>query len=69
MDKVRLGLIGCGGIMSGFHAKHLVEFDDIEVVAVADPIEERRNAMAKLFGAKRILILNCARSIWACLSW
>ena len=54
MDKVRLGLIGCGGIMSGFHAKHLIEFDDIEVVAVADPIEERRNAMAKLFGAKRI---------------
>ena len=54
MDKVRLGLSGCGGIMSGFHAKHLIEFDDIEVVAVADPIEERRNAMAKLFGAKRI---------------
>ena len=45
MDKVRLGIIGCGGIMQGFHAKHLVEFDDIEVVAVADPIEERRDAV------------------------
>ena len=54
MDKVRLGLIGCGGIMRGFHAKHLIEFDDIEVVAVADPIEERREEMAKLFGAKRV---------------
>ena len=53
MDKVRLGIIGCGGIMQGFHAKHLVEFDDIEVVAVADPIEERRDAVASLFGAQR----------------
>lgn len=54
MDKVRLGLIGCGGIMQGFHAKHLVEFDDVEVVAVADPVEERRDAMARLFGAQRV---------------
>ena len=53
MDKVRVALIGCGGICSGFHAQHLKEFEDVEVVAVADPIEERRDAMAKLFGAQR----------------
>jgi predicted dehydrogenase len=54
MDKIRLGLIGCGGIMNGFHANNLLTFDDIEVVAVADPVEERREAMAKRFGSPRV---------------
>ncbi|GHU69437.1 hypothetical protein AGMMS49992_00120 [Clostridia bacterium] len=50
MDKVRLGLIGCGGICKGFHANNLKDFDDIEVVAVADPKEERRDQVAAMFG-------------------
>jgi len=54
MNKVRLGIIGCGGIMDGFHAEHLKTFDDIEVVAVADPVEERRAAVAKKLGAKKL---------------
>jgi len=50
MDKVRLGLVGCGGICSGFHANNLKDFPDVEIAAVADPVEERRNAMAARFG-------------------
>ena len=52
MDKLRLGLIGCGGIMNGFHANNLLTFDDIEVVAVADPVAERAERMAARFAGK-----------------
>lgn len=53
MDKVRVGLIGCGGI-ANYHVSHLIEMPDVEIVAVADPVEERRLAMAQKTGAKRI---------------
>ncbi|MBR5309108.1 MAG: Gfo/Idh/MocA family oxidoreductase [Clostridia bacterium] len=53
MEKVRLGLIGCGGRM-GAHTSKFDQIPEIEVVAVADPIEERRNAVAKQFGCKAI---------------
>lgn len=51
MEKVRIGIIGCGGRAS----RHLFEqVEDCEVVAVADPIEERRLAFAKKYGCTRI---------------
>ena len=53
MQKIRLGIIGCGGIMNA-HVNEWKGFDDIEVAAVADPILERREAMAKKFGARGI---------------
>lgn len=53
MDKVRIGLVGCGGI-ANFHVSHLIEMDDVEIVAVADPVEEKRIAMAEKVGAKRL---------------
>lgn len=53
MDKVRVALIGCGG-RSGAHQNSFAQMDYVEVVAVADPIEERRNSVAKRFGCKRI---------------
>ncbi|MDR1600302.1 MAG: Gfo/Idh/MocA family oxidoreductase [Oscillospiraceae bacterium] len=54
MDKVRLAFIGCGGICKGFHARNLKDFEDVEVVAVADPVEERREQIAAMFGTKRL---------------
>ena len=51
--KLRIGLLGCGGMMGG-HARGIERMDDVVVTAVADPIEERRNAMAARFGAKGI---------------
>ena len=49
MEKIRLGLIGCGGRMGG-HMHSFEQMQDVAVVAVADPIQERREAAAKRFG-------------------
>lgn len=54
MAKVRLGLIGCGGRMTGAHMHSYDQMDNVQVVAVADPIQERREAAAKRFGCTRI---------------
>ena len=53
MEKVRIGLIGCGG-RSNAHRGPISKLDYVEVVAVADPIEERRLAAAEQFGCTRI---------------
>ena len=51
MEKVRVAVIGCGGRSRA----HLFEkMDDVEVVAVADPIEERRIAACERFGCTRM---------------
>ncbi|MDE2724587.1 MAG: Gfo/Idh/MocA family oxidoreductase [Gemmatimonadota bacterium] len=39
MEKVRMGLIGCGGNMSG-HIRRLMNMQDVEIVALADPSDE-----------------------------
>jgi predicted dehydrogenase len=53
MSKIRIGLIGCGG-RQGAHLNSFRQMDNVEVVAVADPVEERRLAAARQTGAKRI---------------
>lgn len=53
MEKIRLGLIGCGG-RSKAHRKSFKELDYVEIVAVADPVEERRLEAAAQFGCTRI---------------
>lgn len=52
--KVRIGIIGCGGIAHA-HMNQYVKFDDVEVVAFADLIEGRAEAFMKEYeieGAK-----------------
>lgn len=53
MDKLRIALIGCGG-RAGAHIASIKTMDDVKVVAVADPIEERALAAAEDLGAERI---------------
>ena len=53
MEKIRVGIIGCGA-RSKAHRKSFEALDYVEVVAVADPIEERRLEVAKQFGCTRI---------------
>lgn len=53
MEKLRIGLIGCGGRAES-HMKALEMMEDVEVAAVADPIEQRRNAAAQRFGCKAV---------------
>ncbi len=53
MEKVRLGIIGCGG-RSYAHVNKLVDFKDVEIVALADPIPERLAKMSEKTGATRL---------------
>ena len=53
MKKIRLGLIGCGG-RAGAHMQTWAKMDDVQVVAVADPIEARRRAAAAKFGCEHV---------------
>lgn len=53
MEKIRVGLIGCGGRMQA-HMEAFQKMADVAVVAVADPVEERRLAAAEAFGCDRI---------------
>jgi predicted dehydrogenase len=53
MKKIRLGVIGCGG-MEGTHEHGLKQVADrIEVTATVDLIEERARKAAEQLGAKR----------------
>ena len=38
-DKIRIGLIGCGGVMR-FHAKQLLQIPDVEIAALDDISDE-----------------------------
>lgn len=45
MSKIKVGMVGCGGI-ANYHADHLLKMNDVEITAVADPVEERRDNMS-----------------------
>lgn len=50
MDRVRVGFIGAGGIASR-HIGNCLSFDDVDLVAIADPAQERAQAQAARSGA------------------
>ena len=48
---VRLGLIGCGGIVQAVHAPSLLALPAVvQVVAVADPLAENRDQVGEMLG-------------------
>jgi predicted dehydrogenase len=49
--KTRIGFIGAGGIANR-HIGNLLTFDDVTVVAVADPQRDRAEAAAARVGAR-----------------
>lgn len=51
MDKkVKIGIIGCGGIANGKHMPSLKKIDNVEMVAFCDIIEERAVEAAEKYG-------------------
>lgn len=53
-DRLRIGVIGCGGMANG-HMRTLVrnkETDNIDIIAVSDIFDKRRDAAAQLTGGK-----------------
>jgi len=49
-EKVRIGIIGCGGIANGKHMPALSKLPEVEMVAFCDIIPERAEKAAKKFG-------------------
>ena len=50
-DKVRIGIIGCGGIANGKHMPSLKKLPNVEMVAFCDIVVERAEKAAKDYGA------------------
>ncbi len=48
--KLRLGIIGCGGIANGKHMPALKKIDEVEMVAFCDIIKERAEKAAEEYG-------------------
>jgi predicted dehydrogenase len=53
MEKVRIGVIGCGGMGKGIHLPSLTSIPDCEVCAVCDLAHEKADAMAEKYGIPR----------------
>jgi predicted dehydrogenase len=51
--KARIGIVGTGWWATQFHIPGLLSYEDAEVVALADPNEERLRAAAQAFGIER----------------
>jgi len=52
MKKLRLGIIGAGGIVQLRHLPFLSAYEDVEVVAIADTDRLKAGAVADKFGVK-----------------
>lgn len=50
MEKLRIGIIGCGGIANGKHMPSLKKINKVEMVAFCDIIEERAEKAKKQYG-------------------
>jgi len=49
-EKVRIGIIGCGGIANGKHMPSLKKLKNVEMVAFCDIVEEKAVKAAKEYG-------------------
>ncbi|MCI7489019.1 MAG: Gfo/Idh/MocA family oxidoreductase, partial [Oscillospiraceae bacterium] len=61
--KVRIGIIGCGGIANGKHMPALKKIEEAEMVAFCDIIEERAVKAAKEFGVEGAKIYTDYREL------
>lgn len=52
MKKLKIGIVGCGGIANGKHLPAIKKFGDIEVVAFCDRIKERAVEAKKNYGTE-----------------
>ena len=54
--KLKVGIIGCGGIAKGKHLPSLSKLDAVEIVAFCDIIKEAAEEAAKIYGTKDALV-------------
>jgi len=55
--KLKVGVIGAGGIARNVHLPSLADMDDIKLVAICDIIRERAETMAEGYGIPRVYTL------------
>lgn len=53
-DKLKLGIVGVGGIFNGCHAKPWLEHPEVEIVALCDVVRAKAEKFAAAHGIKRI---------------
>ena len=53
MEKLKIGIIGCGGIANAKHMPALAKVPQCEMVAFCDLVVERAEAAAKKFGISK----------------
>lgn len=51
-EKVRVGIVGCGGIANAKHLPALSKIKEVEIIGFCDIIEERAAKAAKAYGSK-----------------
>ncbi|HBN84753.1 MAG TPA: oxidoreductase, partial [Clostridiales bacterium] len=64
MDKkLRVGIVGCGGIANGKHMPSLAKIKEVEMVAFCDVIESKAKDAAAKFGAPDALVCTDYKEI------
>ena len=53
MSKVRVGMIGAGGMANSVHYPSLASFEDVQIAAICDLDAGRRNSTADKYGVER----------------
>jgi predicted dehydrogenase len=54
LDKLRIGLVGCGGIASGRHVPAIAALPDAEITAICDVNEKCASDLAEKIGVKHV---------------
>ncbi|MEK5236880.1 Gfo/Idh/MocA family oxidoreductase [Paenibacillus sp. FSL L8-0470] len=64
-DKLKIAIIGCGGIANGKHMPSLSRQQNAEMVAFCDIVEERAQEAAKIYGAEGAVVYTDFRELLA----
>jgi predicted dehydrogenase len=55
MTQLRLGIVGCGAVTERYHLPAVAFSDDVELVALVDPVRERAALLASEHGTPLVL--------------
>ncbi|MDR0530959.1 MAG: Gfo/Idh/MocA family oxidoreductase [Oscillospiraceae bacterium] len=65
MAKLKVGIIGCGGIANGKHMPNLAKLKELEMTAFCDIVRERAEKAAKKYGAGRAKVYEDYKKLLA----
>ena len=57
-NKVRLGIIGAGGMATNIHVPSIAEIEEAEIVAICDLFEDKAKSLAEKYGVKKTYALH-----------